>query len=73
MLLVCLMLAVMLFDVSGNVAEWCFTANGSYRIYKGGSWYYSEYELQVGKVTSQVSSIQHGSIGFRFGKNVKKR
>ena len=37
-----------LYDMSGNVWEWCFTESGSDRIGRGGSWYDGADNLQVG-------------------------
>ncbi len=38
-----------LYDMSGNVSEWCFTQSGSNRIRRGGDWSSGADEMQVGQ------------------------
>jgi len=38
-----------LYDMAGNVWEWCFTASGSYRVIRGGSWFNDALCCRVGR------------------------
>jgi formylglycine-generating enzyme required for sulfatase activity len=56
-----------IFDMSGNVFEWCFDAtNGTSRVIRGGSW---NNEAYVARVSNRNSTAPYfggnGNIGFR--------
>jgi formylglycine-generating enzyme required for sulfatase activity len=56
-----------LYDMSGNVSEWCFTENGSFRIGRGGSWISDASRLQVGFWDFRYfPDYSHYDIGFRL-------
>lgn len=55
-----------LYDMSGNVWEWCFTESGSSRILRGGGWYYSASYLRVGYVLSDNPDDEYDDLGFRL-------
>ena len=57
-----------LYDMSGNVMEWCFNSSGSYRILMGGSWNTYSIPLQVSYLNSNSPSITSENIGFRFAR-----
>ena len=60
-----------LFDMVGNVFEWCFDTDTTYysngRVVQGGSWDSCEYQCRVGQVTSGYTPPNYYSdtIGFR--------
>jgi formylglycine-generating enzyme len=57
-----------LYDMSGNVWEWCFTETGGYRIARGGSWIDTAEWLQVAQRYDYPPTIFDYSHGFRLAK-----
>jgi len=56
-----------LFDMSGNVSEWCFTEGGSHRTNHGSNWYESYTAiLQIGQTTYVGPTSKMPNLGFRF-------
>lgn len=61
-----------IYDMSGNVSEWCFTTNsGLDRDCRGGNWDYDETELQVGERTVH-STGSYRAYGFRIARSVNE-
>jgi formylglycine-generating enzyme required for sulfatase activity len=54
-----------IYDISGNVWEWCFTEDGSLRIDRGGSWSLNADDLQVGYWLSTNPYNAYSNLGFR--------
>ncbi|MBN2435163.1 MAG: formylglycine-generating enzyme family protein [Spirochaetes bacterium] len=58
-----------LYDMSGNVLEWCFDQiSVSSRIVRGGGWDYSAQDMQVGLWYGDHSDVHDSFIGFRFAR-----
>jgi formylglycine-generating enzyme required for sulfatase activity len=54
-----------LYDMSGNVREWCFTESGDDRVNRGGSWDDHADYLQVGGWVDYIPDYAVDYLGFR--------
>ena len=53
-------------DMHGNVFEWCSDAVGSYRVFRGGSWYYEAAYCRSAYRYSLAPSFRSAYLGFRL-------
>ena len=79
--------ALGIYDMSGNVSEWCYdwygsasdtpvtdpvgASSGSYRVYRGGSWYNSASIASVSFRNRDTPTTRSSSMGFRVCRNAK--
>jgi formylglycine-generating enzyme required for sulfatase activity len=60
--------ALGLYDMSGNMFEFCFTPNGSKRIIRSGCWDSAANGLQVGVIGSESPNNYGIALGFRLAR-----
>ncbi len=57
-----------LYDMSGNVWEWCSTQSEPHRVLRGGSWFGRVSFLQIGREDSALPGLALNFLGFRLAR-----
>lgn len=55
-----------IYDMSGNVWEWCDDSSGSYRVIRGGSWITAATNCSVADCCNYWPSFRYNYLGFRL-------
>ncbi len=59
-----------IYDMSGNVHEWCFESSGQNRVNRGGSFGYFAEHQQVGYMYTYYPHVGSNSIGLRLARSL---
>ena len=55
-----------IYDMSGNVSEWCEDSSGSFRVIRGGGWSYAAACCRVAYRGNYTPSLRDNYLGFRL-------
>ena len=59
-----------LYDMSGNVLEWNESGGGSYRYYRGGSWYDYDFKCKIDDLDDFNAYYRDYNLGFRVCRSI---